>query len=158
MGRFISVSFGLLVVFLSLSGTGAGLDCPPDSSLYRYFCYRVFKEHKTWEAAERFCMEHPNNGHLVSIESMEEAEFVAKLLSNTTGKFITHFWIGLMIKDKEQECSSEWSDGSSVSYDKLGKEEFRKCFVLEKESGYRMWFNRNCEERYVFVCKVPPEC
>ncbi|KAM3832794.1 snaclec coagulation factor X-activating enzyme light chain 2-like [Vipera latastei] len=158
MGRLIFVSFGWLVVFLSLSGTGAGLKCPPDSSPYRYFCYRVFKERKTWEDAERFCVEHPNDGHLVSIESMEEAEFVAQLLSNITEKFITHFWIGLRIEDKKQECRTDWSDGSSVSYDNLHKRESRKCFGLEKGTDYRTWFKFNCEESYPFVCKVPPYC
>uniref|UniRef100_A0A0A1WDS1 C-type lectin H n=1 Tax=Echis coloratus TaxID=64175 RepID=A0A0A1WDS1_ECHCO len=158
MGRFFSVSFGLLVLFLSLSGTGADLDCPPNSAPYRYFCYRVFKEHMTWEEAERFCQERPNNGHLVSIESSEEGDFVAQLLSKVTEKHITHFWIGLRIVDKEQHCRSEWSDGSSVSYDNLHKRESRKCFALEKETGYRTWFHMYCADSYPFVCKVPPYC
>uniref|UniRef100_A0A0A1WCD4 C-type lectin I n=1 Tax=Echis coloratus TaxID=64175 RepID=A0A0A1WCD4_ECHCO len=158
MGRFIPVSFSLLVLFLSLSGTGADFECPPEWSSYDLHCYKAFDKPKRSRDAEKFCTEQAKGGHLASIESSEEGDFVAQLLSKVTEKHITHFWIGLRIVDKEQHCRSEWSDGSSVSYDNLHKRESRKCFALEKETGYRTWFHMYCADSYPFVCKVPPYC
>ncbi|KAM3832782.1 snaclec A2-like isoform 2-T2 [Vipera latastei] len=154
MGRFISVSFGFLVVFLSLSGTGA--DCPSDWSSHEGHCYKVFNLHKTWEDAEKFCTEQANGGHLVSIESMEEAEFVAKLVSQNIkeSRGIAFVWIGLRDQSERQHCSSEWSDGSSINYQNWIEAESRKCLGLEKETGYRKWVNIYCGLRNPFTCEI----
>nr|Q5FZI6.1 RecName: Full=Snaclec trimecetin subunit alpha; Flags: Precursor [Protobothrops mucrosquamatus]AAW69915.1 trimecetin alpha-chain precursor [Protobothrops mucrosquamatus] len=151
MGRFIFVSFGLLVVFLSLSGTGA--DCPSDWSSFRRYCYKPFKQLKTWEDAERFCWEQVKGAHLVSIESSGEGDFVAQLLSENIKTTKYHVWIGLSIQNKRQQCRSIWSDGSSVSYENLVKPFSKKCFVLKKESEFHKWFNIYCGERNLFMCK-----
>nr|D1MGU0.1 RecName: Full=Snaclec jerdonibitin subunit alpha; AltName: Full=TJ-GPIb-bp subunit alpha; Flags: Precursor [Protobothrops jerdonii]ACZ34293.1 TJ-GPIb-bp alpha chain [Protobothrops jerdonii] len=151
MGRFIFVSFGLLVVFLSLSGTGA--DCPFDWSSFRQYCYRVFKQLKTWEDAERFCSEQVKGARLVSIESYREAVFVAQLLSENIKATKSHVWIGLSVENKGQQCSSKWSDGSSVSYENLVKPFSKKCFVLKKESEFHKWFNVYCGQQHLFMCK-----
>nr|BAN82149.1 C-type lectin alpha subunit [Ovophis okinavensis] len=157
MGRFIFVSFGLLVLFLSLSGTGADFDCPSGWSSYDQHCYGIIKQLKTWEDAEWFCAKQAKGGHLVSIESAKEADFVAQLLSENT-KTTKYVWIGLRVQNKGQQCSSEWSDGSSVSYENLDKQFFKKCFGLRKESGFRTWLTVACAEPNPFVCKFPPQC
>ncbi|XP_015685588.1 snaclec jerdonibitin subunit alpha [Protobothrops mucrosquamatus] len=151
MGRFIFVSFGLLVVFLSLSGTGA--DCPSDWSSFCRYCYKPFKQLKTWEDAERFCSEQVKGAHLVSIESYREAVFVAQLLSEDIKTTKYHVWIGLSVQNRGQQCTSEWSDGSRVSYENLVKPFSKKCFVLKKESEFRKWFNVYCRQQHLFMCK-----
>nr|UMK70475.1 C-type lectin 3 [Bitis atropos] len=151
MGRFIFLSSGLLVVFLSLSGTGAGEDCPSDWSSHEGHCYKVFKLFKNWDDAEKFCRKQLKAAHLVSIESKEEADFVAELVSRTLRKAKYDVWIGLRDDDKKQHCSSHWTDGSSVSYENVVGE--RVCYVLEKETGYRTWVALQCWNDHPFVCK-----
>uniref|UniRef100_A0A1W7RK05 C-type lectin 4 n=1 Tax=Agkistrodon contortrix contortrix TaxID=8713 RepID=A0A1W7RK05_AGKCO len=171
MGRFIFMSFGLLVVFLSLSGTGADLFCPSGWDSNNDHCYKVFNQRKNWEDAERFCSEQANGGHLVSIESAREADFVAQLLSEKLETSSHYVWIGLRDERKEQpepspqsanvasfkQCSSEWSDGSSVSYENLAERETKKCFMLKKWAGFRTWDNVYCGKQNPFICKSPPQ-
>uniref|UniRef100_T1DE73 Lectin_alpha-CohCI-2 n=1 Tax=Crotalus helleri TaxID=8741 RepID=T1DE73_CROHE len=153
MGRFIFVSFGLLVVFLSLSGTEAGFDCLSDWSSYREYCYKFFQQEKTWDDAERFCTKQAKGGHLVSFESAGEADFVAQLVPENIKATKYSAWIGLRVQDNEQQCNSKWSDGSSVSYDNLMDLYITKCSGLKKGTGLRKWVNVYCEQKYVFMCK-----
>nr|AOE43148.1 C-type lectin-like protein [Bitis arietans] len=154
MGRFIFLSSGLLVVFLSLSG--ADFECPTEWCPYDQHCYRAFDEPKRSVDAEKFCVEQA--GHLASIESKEEADFVAQLVSENVKSSPDYVWIGLWNQRKEQYCNKKWTDGSSVIY-QIMVERFRKnCFGLEKESGYRTWLNLRCGDDYPFVCKFPPRC
>nr|UMW88273.1 C-type lectin [Vipera transcaucasiana] len=148
MGRFISVSFGLLVVFLALSGTGA--DCPSDWSSHEGHCYKVFNVKKNWTDAEKFCTQQANGWHLASIESVEEANFVAELVSQTLTKSQSHVWIGLRNQSKSQQCSSHWTDGSAVSYENVYN---TKCFGLNENTGYRNWVTLRCRLAYPFICK-----
>uniref|UniRef100_A0A0K8S059 C-type lectin 6 n=1 Tax=Crotalus horridus TaxID=35024 RepID=A0A0K8S059_CROHD len=158
MGRLIFVSFGLLVVFLSLSGTGADFDCPSGWSAYDQYCYRVIKRLKMWDDAEWFCSEQAKGGHLVSVESAGEADFVAQLVAENIKQNQYYVWIGLRIQNKGQQCSTKWSDGSSVNYENLLKSYSKKCFGLKKETEFLQWYNTDCEEKNLFVCKFPPEC
>uniref|UniRef100_A0A1L8D630 BATXCTL42 n=1 Tax=Bothrops atrox TaxID=8725 RepID=A0A1L8D630_BOTAT len=154
MGRFIFMSFGLLVVFLSLSGTAA--DCPSDWSSYEGHCYRFFKESKNWADAERFCSEQAKGGHLVSFQSDGETDFVVKLVTKNIQSSDLYAWIGLRVQNKEKQCRSEWSDGSSISYENLVERTVKKCFALEKEQEFIVWVNIYCAQKNPFVCKSPP--
>uniref|UniRef100_J3SBN5 C-type lectin 19 n=1 Tax=Crotalus adamanteus TaxID=8729 RepID=J3SBN5_CROAD len=158
MGRFIFVSFSLLVVFLSLSGTGADFDCPSGWSAYDRYCYKVMKRLKTWDDAERFCTEQEKGAHLVSIESAGEADFVAQLVAENIMKNKYYVWIGLRIQGEEKQCNTKWSDGSSVSYENLVKPYSKKCFGLKKETGFRTWRNVQCAQEKLFFVQFPPEC
>nr|P81112.1 RecName: Full=Snaclec alboaggregin-A subunit alpha'; AltName: Full=Alboaggregin-A subunit 2; Short=AL-A subunit 2 [Trimeresurus albolabris] len=131
--------------------------CLPGWSAYDQYCYRVFNEPKNWEDAERFCAKQADSGHLVSIETMGEADFVAQLISENIQSEKHYVWIGLKVQNKEQQCSSEWSDGSSVTYENLIKLYMRKCGALEQESGFRKWINLGCIQLNPFVCKFPPQ-
>ncbi|KAK9400320.1 VENOM COMPONENT: C-type lectin-snaclec-subunit-alpha 1 like [Crotalus adamanteus] len=158
MGRLIFVSFGLLVVFLSLSGTGADFDCPSDWSAYDQHCYRIFNERMTWEDAEWFCTKQAKGGHLVSVKNAGEADFVAWMVTQNIQKPFYYVWIGLRVQNKEKQCNTKWSDGSSVSYENLVKPYSKKCFGLKKETGFRTWRNVHCAQENLFICKFPPEC
>uniref|UniRef100_A0A0A1WCM3 C-type lectin F n=1 Tax=Echis coloratus TaxID=64175 RepID=A0A0A1WCM3_ECHCO len=152
MGRFISVSFGLLVVFLSLSETGA--DCLPGWSSHEGHCYKVFSREMKWADAEKFCSEQANGGHLVSIESAEEADFVSQLVSRNIKSSTSYVWIGLSYEGPSKQCSSEWSDGSTVTYENWNKEEPRKCVGLEEKTEFRKWVNLYCEQSNHFTCEI----
>nr|Q9YGN5.1 RecName: Full=Snaclec salmorin subunit A; Flags: Precursor [Gloydius brevicaudus]AAD18055.1 fibrinogen clotting inhibitor A chain [Gloydius brevicaudus] len=154
MGRFIFVSFGLLVVFLSLSGTGADFFCPSGWGSNNGHCYQAFNQRMTWEDAERFCSAQAKGGHLVSIETRAEADFVAHVVAERIETSFPHVWIGLRDEGKEQQCSSEWSDGSSVSYENWIEAESKTCLGLELDSNYHKWVNVYCGQRNPFVCEA----
>uniref|UniRef100_A0A0A1WDW9 C-type lectin J n=1 Tax=Echis coloratus TaxID=64175 RepID=A0A0A1WDW9_ECHCO len=158
MGRFIPVSFSLLVLFLSLSGTGADFECPPEWSSYDLHCYKAFDKPKRSRDAEKFCTEQAKGGHLASIESSEEGDFVAKLISENIKSSADYVWIGLWNKRREQYCTSQWTDGSNVIYKNVIERFTKNCFGLEKKTEYRTWFNLRCGDDYPFVCKFPPQC
>uniref|UniRef100_J3RY47 C-type lectin 13e n=1 Tax=Crotalus adamanteus TaxID=8729 RepID=J3RY47_CROAD len=144
MARLVFVSFGLLVVFLSLSGTGADLKCPPTWSSTRQYCYRPFKQAMTWDDAERFCTEQAKDGHLVSVETSLEASFVHIVLS-ANAKYLTHYvWIGLRVQNKGQPCSS-------ISYENL-VDPFQ-CFMASSRTSHREWLKVDCERQHSFMCK-----
>nr|Q4PRC6.1 RecName: Full=Snaclec 7; AltName: Full=C-type lectin-like 7; Flags: Precursor [Daboia siamensis]AAY63876.1 C-type lectin-like protein subunit 7 [Daboia siamensis]ADK22824.1 dabocetin beta subunit [Daboia siamensis] len=150
MGRFISISFGLLVVFLSLSGTGAKQDCLSDWSFYEGYCYKVFNEKKTWEDAEKFCNEQVNGGYLVSFRSSEEMDFVIRM---TFPIFrFDFFWIGL--RDFWRDCYWRWSDGVNLDYKAWSREP--NCFVSKTTDN--QWLRWNCNDPRYFVCKSRVSC
>nr|C0HKZ6.1 RecName: Full=Snaclec macrovipecetin subunit alpha [Macrovipera lebetina] len=126
-------------------------DCPSDWSSHEEHCYKVFRLFKTWEEAEKFCTQQVNGWHLASIESVEEANFLAELVPKTLIKSKYHVWIGLRDQSERQQCSSHWTDGSAVSYEKVVR--FTKCFGLNKDKGYLEWVTLPCEDKNPFICK-----
>uniref|UniRef100_Q6X5S0 Snaclec 7 n=1 Tax=Echis pyramidum leakeyi TaxID=38415 RepID=SL7_ECHPL len=147
MGRFIFVSFGLLVVFLSLSGTGADQDCLPDWSSHERHCYKVINEYKTWEEAEQYCTEEANGGHLVSFHNRQEVAFVVKLGYTILKADVV--WIGL--RDFWRECQWEWSNGAKLNY--KGWSDEPNCFIAYTVGN--RWVRRKCSSTHPFVCKSP---
>nr|Q9DEA1.1 RecName: Full=Snaclec agkicetin-C subunit beta; AltName: Full=Antithrombin A subunit B; Flags: Precursor [Deinagkistrodon acutus]AAG42041.1 agkicetin beta subunit precursor [Deinagkistrodon acutus]AAM22784.1 antithrombin A B-chain [Deinagkistrodon acutus] len=143
MGRFIFVSFGLLVVFLSLSGTGA--DCPPDWSSYEGNCYLVVKEKKTWAEAQKFCTEQRKECHLVSFHSAEEVDFVV----SKTFPILSYdlVWIGL--NNIWNDCMLEWSDGTKLTYKAWSG--IPECIISKTSDN--QWLSRACSRTQPFVCK-----
>nr|UMK70477.1 C-type lectin 5 [Bitis atropos] len=149
MGRLIFLSSGLLVVFLSLSGTEAGL-CPlSDWSYFDQHCYKVFEPLKNWTDAEAFCMEQHQGSRLASIHSREEEVFVFQLASKIL-KF-TSMWIGL--NNPWKECNWEWSDNAKFDYNANPRRPY--CTVMAFNYNRYFWFTRGCEKYVSFVCKFP---
>uniref|UniRef100_A0A194AS24 C-type lectin 14b n=1 Tax=Sistrurus miliarius barbouri TaxID=8759 RepID=A0A194AS24_SISMB len=143
MGRFLFVSFSLLVVFLSLSGTGA--DCPSDWSSYEGHCYRVFQQRMNWEDAEKFCAQQRKESHLVSFRSSEEVDF---LVSITYPILKAHLvWIGM--SNVWNECRLEWTDGTKVDYKEWSEEP--ECIISKTTDN--QWLSTPCSRTYSFVCK-----
>nr|AAL66390.1 antithrombin 1 B chain [Deinagkistrodon acutus] len=146
MGRFIFVSFGLLVVFLSLRGTGAGFCCPLRWSSYEGHCYLVVKEKKTWDDAEKFCTEQRKGGHLVSVHSREEADFLVHLAYPILD--LSLIWMGL--SNMWNDCKREWSDGTKLDFKSWAKTS--DC-LIGKTDGDNQWLNMDCSKKHYFVCK-----
>ncbi|XP_058047435.1 C-type lectin 1-like [Ahaetulla prasina] len=159
MGRFIFVSFGLLLVALSLNGAGADHHCPSDWTSYNEFCYKVYNRSVTWNAAERFCMQQQEHSHLASIHSKPEADFMANLASHGAN-LQSNVWIGL--NDPEKKNTWQWSDGSKLNYKSWMPGEpnnhanMEYCAVLSAWSRYVGWNDQDCGSRHNFVCKYQP--
>nr|AAQ11362.1 convulxin subunit b [Crotalus durissus terrificus] len=145
MGRFIFVSFGLLVVFLSLSGSEAGFCCPSHWSSYDRYCYKVFKQEMTWADAEKFCTQQHTGSHLVSFHSTEEVDFVVKMTHQSLKS--TFFWIGA--NNIWNKCNWQWSDGTKPEYEEW-HEEF-ECLISRTFDN--QWLSAPCSDTYSFVCK-----
>uniref|UniRef100_Q6X5S1 Snaclec 5 n=2 Tax=Echis TaxID=8699 RepID=SL5_ECHPL len=145
MGRFIFISFGLLVVFLSLSGTEA--ECLPDWFHYEGHCYRVFDEPKTWADAEKFCSEQANGGHLVSVHSKKEAGLVGVLAYQTLESPIV--WMGL--SKIWNQCDWTWTNGAKLKYEAWAEE----SYCIHITSKKKEWKSLPCRNYGHFVCKSP---
>merc|ERR1711872_356271 len=80
-------------------------DCPEGWADFDSECYKVFQSIKSWQDAENYCQ--GEGGHLASIHSEEENNFVAGLDSDS-------MWLGGT--DVTTEGSWVWSDGSTFSF------------------------------------------
>uniref|UniRef100_A0A194AQQ0 C-type lectin 1a n=1 Tax=Agkistrodon piscivorus TaxID=8715 RepID=A0A194AQQ0_9SAUR len=145
MGRFIFVSFGLLVVFLSLSGTGAAFCCPLGWSSYEGHCYKVFQKEMTWADAEKFCTQQHTGSHLVSFHSSEEVDFVVSKTYPILGA--DFIWIGL--SNVWNQCRLEWSNGAKLDYNAWSEES--EC-IASKTVG-NQWWSRSCNMTRNVACK-----
>nr|AEJ31973.1 C-type lectin 7 [Crotalus adamanteus] len=145
MGRLVFVSFGLLVVFLSLSGTGAGFCCPLGWSSYEGHCYRVFQQKMTWEDAEQFCAEQHKGSHLVSFHSSEEVDFVISM----TWPMLRYDFVWIGLSNIWNECRLEWTDGAKVDYKAWSRE--LECIVSKTTDN--QWLSMHCSKTHNLVCK-----
>uniref|UniRef100_A0A194ARP7 C-type lectin 6 n=1 Tax=Sistrurus tergeminus TaxID=8757 RepID=A0A194ARP7_SISTE len=145
MGRFLFVSFGLLVVAVSLTGTGAGFCCPLGWSSYEGHCYRVFQQRRTWDDAEKFCREQHKGSHLVSFRSSEEVDFLVSI----TYPILTASLVWTGLSNVWNECRLEWTDGTKVDYKAWSEEP--ECIVSKTTDNQGL--SRSCNSTYSFVCK-----
>uniref|UniRef100_A0A182C5Z4 C-type lectin n=1 Tax=Phalotris mertensi TaxID=1260334 RepID=A0A182C5Z4_9SAUR len=158
MGRFLFVSLGLLVVVFSLSGIGAHQQCPVGWFSHNVSCYKLFKDWKTWDEAQRICMDEQENGQLASIKDAAESLKLSDEISKT--RIILDVWIGLTLSKRTGIW--KWGDGSNVTYTRweegepnnLWKNEF--CAALTSGSRYLKWNDKNCHHWHRFICKFQP--
>ncbi|KAL5968384.1 C-type mannose receptor 2 [Taenia solium] len=146
------------------------LKCPSDGwKLFGTDCYRLEgtgNESRSWHDAELTCSQH--GGHLVSIASSAEDDFVRSLLPATQP---LKPWIGLkvlqslqthrlVVVDAGEDGGTviQWSDNSPVNYSPLyvdrHGEGYEECFQLGEVQGQKQWTQANgCKELAPFVCK-----
>ncbi|CAJ0923738.1 unnamed protein product, partial [Mesorhabditis belari] len=77
--------------------------------------YKVIEKWMTFDDAVTYCAS--RKGHLVTIHSQEENDFVWKLAKNVQP--FHGFWIGLK-RNPNKENAFEWMDGSSVDFTNWG--------------------------------------
>ncbi|KHJ90741.1 lectin C-type domain protein, partial [Oesophagostomum dentatum] len=129
------------------------------------FIFQRFERPRSYDDAENRC--HVFGGHLTSIHSYMENEFVAKIAENGTftNKTDRLTWIGL--KRKNNTKTWIWSDGSPYGYHKwAGQPENKtqeKCaqmvstFMKKKKEVILfkgLWHDANCSSNATFfICK-----
>ncbi|XP_038307825.1 phosphatidylinositol phosphatase PTPRQ isoform X2 [Canis lupus familiaris] len=125
--------------------------CSPGWIALRNSCYKISKESKPWNIAQRHCRLSLSSAHLVDIKNEEEKKFVSLLLRSKNQIII---WTGL--NDLKKEGHLTWTDGSSFglkkneifSFPLLPKNE-TDCYVLQQNAtGSNYFFTR-------FFCYVP---
>lgn len=117
--------------------------------------YQFFNETITWNAAhanaERLT-ECSMQGHLVSITSQQEKDFVDALFQDSpTDRF--GYWIGL--NDKSQEGTFEWTTGETLSFTSWSEDEPNNlseehCVHTSIRNGTlrdRTWNDEDCDSR-----------
>ncbi|XP_042909448.2 macrophage mannose receptor 1 [Parasteatoda tepidariorum] len=118
--------------------------------LYEDHCYLVREEAKySWDTAQYFCQD--NGGHLASIHSFEETDFILRLMSTAPN---TDFWIGLSARGLDSSLT--WSDGTPLQF-LYWEDNFNtsitvsKCVNFDKLRG--SWKTEHCNRFLGVVCK-----
>ena len=130
---------------------------PKKVGKYGGHTYYYFPDKVSWVEAYNYCIKF--GGHLVSIGSAGENQFVSNLTEKTTA------WIGLT--DKAQEGTFKWSNGDAVSYtnwlsgepndDKSnmeGSEDYAAIVGADLSSDVGKWNDVYGYAQYGFVCEV----
>ncbi|KAK0412069.1 hypothetical protein QR680_006017 [Steinernema hermaphroditum] len=112
--------------------------------------YIVNRHALTWEDAEQFCVD--QNGHLSSILSKEEADFVTSLMKNENINF--DFWIG----GRREGEQFHWADGSSwdftdFHYGQPNGISENSCLQIY-DANFKEWMNYDCKREFPSVCKI----
>ncbi|CAJ0922828.1 unnamed protein product, partial [Mesorhabditis belari] len=111
--------------------------------------YKVIDQIMRFDAAEAYCAS--RKGHLVSVHSQEENDFVQELAKTIDSKAL--FWIGLK-RNPNKGDAFEWTDGSSV--------DFKNWYGSEPDSdthallwgGDGKWGAFPPTNPYRFICKT----
>jgi hypothetical protein len=107
------IIFGLILTFLSVSVNINQITKVSGESIFNGHEYKLFTLSKTWDEAKEDC--NAQGGHLVTITSQEENEFVNNLVGSHD------IWIGAT--DEIHEGSWQWINGESFTYTNWGTEE-----------------------------------
>lgn len=157
-----------IAVTLLTSDCSAAECCPSLWTQFNATCYRYIGKYETWISAESICQELAENvgneGHLVSIHSAEENEFVRELWTSSSTPRLDQrpsnnaLWIGLHNNTEGTELS--WSDASQNDFT-LWRTGYNTidvhddcCHIVEEGSSWRCDCNFS---ELPFVCKLGPE-
>ena len=143
------IVFGLILIFVMgfveinqiISGNG--------EATYNGHEYKLFTNSKTWDKAKADC--EAQGGHLVTISSKEENDFVSNLAGSDP------IWIGLT--DEIHEGSWQWINGESLTYTNWGSGEPNDAGTGEDYAvmGINSLWNDEFNHRENYVCEWEKE-
>ncbi|NXK53008.1 PGCA protein, partial [Chauna torquata] len=132
---------------------------------YKGHCYMLIQKRMTWTQAEKTCWTERAGGHLTSITSAEENQFLWK---HSQGQKETQFWTGGTYK-KASGSLLKWSDGSLTSFIQRPLSSIfsavrglinhlfniKICLTLNIGGGGE-WEGSHCSKRLPFICSYKP--
>lgn len=131
------------------STPGSAAPCPTGLS-FGGSCYRPSRVALSWDDARDDCL--AGGGHLVTIDSSEEDDFVAALIGVSV-------WIGA--SDRALEGTFVWTDGSALTFDNWGVNQpdaFPAQNCIEKRAEPTApWYDQTCTNLEFYVCERPLE-
>ncbi|XP_016519636.1 galactose-specific lectin nattectin-like [Poecilia formosa] len=152
----LGLSFGLWDGADACQLTVANCDkCTPGWTWYDGQCFLFMKVKKSWSEAEKFCLS--LDGHLASIRSTNEYNFIRQLVYEATGKH-TQTWVGG--HDSPEEGFWLWSDGSKFLFHHWGPGEPNNgrgnedCMDINFE-GQDNVNDDDCAKKLPFICVIP---
>ena len=98
MGFLTGIVVLMAAVTLTLVRAEDGVCCPSYWTQFENNCYRFIGPKKTWPMAEIHCNEYyisKGKGHLVSIHTEKENNFVLKLRETSISSETQNMWLGL---------------------------------------------------------------
>ncbi|XP_059832383.1 lectin-like [Hypanus sabinus] len=118
---------------------------------YNFTCLQFINEEKNWIEAEVYCQVLIPGGHLASIHSKENNDFVLELVQNE-GSPHPKIWIGS--SDMYEDGTECWTDGSRWDYHYwlTGRPIAGSwCNTMNLDSGF--WSDEECTiSKFPFVC------
>ncbi|XP_021231978.1 snaclec bitiscetin subunit beta-like [Numida meleagris] len=131
---------------------------------YKGHCYMFVQERMTWMEAEKMCSAKSAGGHLTSITSAEQNEFLHKL---SQGQKVAQFWTG---GTYQKGSLLKWSDGSLITFVQrpltsifhavggLINSLFNiKLCLMVNIGGGAQWDSSPCSQRLPFICTYTPK-
>ncbi|XP_058602373.1 brevican core protein isoform X3 [Onychostoma macrolepis] len=122
--------------------------CEPGWEKFQGFCYKHFTKRQKWEVAEQHCR--MCGGHLVSVMSPEEQEFI-------NDKYREYQWTGL--NDKTIEGDFRWSDGNPLLYENWYRGQPDSYFLSGEDCVVMVWYDDGrwsdipCNYQLSYTCK-----
>jgi hypothetical protein len=106
----------------------------------------------SWSVANKSCGQ---DGHLVSITSVGEEEFLANTIKAINNSAVKHMWIGL--SDLQKEGTYEWSDRVPIDfiYWGVGEPNNNKDEDCVELVQGQYWNDRKCATPLSYICKSP---
>ncbi|XP_043981220.1 ladderlectin-like [Gambusia affinis] len=130
-------------------------ECSPGWAWCDGRCFLYVKKKMTWAKAERFCLS--LDGHLASLTSTNDYNFIREYIYNTT-KQHTETWVGG--HDSVEHDYWMWSDGSRFVFHNWGLSEpnnfggNEKCMNINVEGNDHV-NDDTCSKKFSFVCAKP---
>ncbi|KAL5019932.1 hypothetical protein ScPMuIL_002824 [Solemya velum] len=132
-------------------GNAGGNACQGSWMAFGSSCYRFSRSRSMWGGAKRKCFR--DGGHLVSIESREEHEFIGQHLEHK-------MWMGA--NDKTKEGVWRWQgDGRKMNYTNWKPGEpsngilfiVEDCAYIRREKGETLWVDYPCITPLYYICE-----
>lgn len=144
----------------STASTTTATTCVNGWTAYGGSCYKFYlvanPKGSTWYESESYCVE--AGGHLTSVHSVEEENFIEALAKSYNGQEQT-FWMGA--KPTVLEETWEWIDGSAWDYSNFINDDetasLGKClmqYAAYYDDTLYGWSSLDCSREFYFVCKI----